>query len=149
MLYIASDHAGYQLKEDVKRYLQSLNYSFEDLGAKEFNPNDDYPDFAFAVARKVVDEGGEGILLCGTGQGVCLAANKIKGIRAVSAYDEFMARQAKEHLDSNILCLGGRILDAEMAKRIVKVWLDTGFSGEERHERRLGKIEEIENSHNT
>jgi len=145
VLYIASDHAGYQLKEEIKRYLQLLNYSFEDLGPKEFDPNDDYPDFAFAVAKKVADEGGEGILFCGTGQGVCLAANKIRGIRAVSAYDEFMARQAKEHLDSNILCLGGRVLDAEMAKKIVKTWLDTGFSGEERHERRLGKIEEMEN----
>jgi len=145
VLYIASDHAGYQLKEEIKRYLQLLNYSFEDLGPKEFDPNDDYPDFAFAVAKKVADEGGEGILFCGTGQGVCLAANKIRGIRAVSAYDEFMARQAKEHLDSNILCLGGRVSDAEMAKKIVKTWLDTGFSGEERHERRLGKIEEMEN----
>ena len=87
MLYIASDHAGYQLKEEVKQYLQLLNYSFEDLGPSEFNPNDDYPDFAFAVARKVADEGGEGILICGTGQGVCLAANKIKGVRAVPAYD--------------------------------------------------------------
>jgi len=145
VLYIASDHAGYQLKEEIKRYLQLLNYSFEDLGPKEFDPTDDYPDFAFAVAKKVADEGGEGILFCGTGQGVCLAANKIRGIRAVSAYDEFMARQAKEHLDSNILCLGGRVLDAEMAKKIVKTWLDTGFSGEERHERRLGKIEEMEN----
>jgi len=145
VLYIASDHAGYQLKEEIKRYLQLLNYSFEDLGPKEFDPTDDYPDFAFAAAKKVADEGGEGILFCGTGQGVCLAANKIRGIRAVSAYDEFMARQAKEHLDSNILCLGGRVSDAEMAKKIVKTWLDTGFSGEERHERRLGKIEEMEN----
>ena len=131
MLYIASDHAGYQLKEEIKRYLQSLNYSFDDLGPKEFNPDDDYPDFALAVAKKIVNEGGEGILICGTGQGVCLAANKVKGIRAVSAYDEFMARQAKEHLDSNILCLGGRTTDAETAKKIVKVWLDTGFSHRE------------------
>ncbi len=148
MLYIASDHAGYQLKEEIKQYLQSLSYSFEDIGPRELNPNDDYPDFAFTVARKVADEGGEGILFCGTGQGVCLAANKIKGIRAVPAYDEFMARQAKEHLDSNILCLGGRVLDAETAKKVVRVWLDTGFSGEERHKRRLGKIEEAESSHN-
>jgi len=144
MLYIASDHAGFALKEEIKRYLQSVNYAFEDLGPQELDPADDYPDFALKVARKINEEGGEGILICGTGQGVCLAANKVKGIRAVAAYDEFMANQAKEHLDSNILCLGGRITDVETAKRIVKIWLETPFSGEERHERRLEKIEEIE-----
>ena len=145
MLYIASDHAGYQLKEEIKRFLESLSYVFEDLGAQEINPQDDYPDFALEVAKKVIDKGGEGILICGTGQGVCLAANKVKGIRAVLAHDEFTARAAKEHLDSNILCLGGRVIDEETAKKIVKIWLETGFSGEERHERRLEKVEKIEN----
>ncbi len=145
MLYIASDHAGFQLKEQIDDYLESLGYKFEDLGAYENNPQDDYPDFALAVAKKVASEGGEGILICGTGQGVCMAANKIKGIRAVLAHDEFNAKTAREHLDSNILCLGGRVLDLETAKKIVKIWMETGFSGDERHERRLGKVEEMEN----
>jgi ribose 5-phosphate isomerase B len=146
LLYIASDHAGFQLKEEIDEYLESLGYKFEDLGAYEMDPHDDYPDFALAVAKKVVETGGNGILICGTGQGVCLAANKVKGIIAVQAHDEFTARAAKEHLDSNILCLGGRVLDAETAKKIVKIWLETDFSGEERHERRLEKVEEIENN---
>lgn len=145
MLYIASDHAGYKLKEEIKEYLDSLNYAFEDLGTKESNPNADYPDFAQATAKKVVEESGEGILICGTGQGVCLAANKTKGVRGALAYDEFTARTAKEHLDSNILCLGARATDIETAKRIVKIWLETPFSEEERHIRRLGKVKEMEN----
>lgn len=146
MLYIASDHAGFQLKEELDEYLESLGYKFEDLGAYENNPQDDYPDFAIELAKKVAQEESVGILICGTGQGMCAVANKIKGIRAVLAYDEFTARAAKEHLDANILCLGGRVLDSETAKKIVKTWLDTGFSGEEKHERRLEKIEEIENN---
>lgn len=145
MLYIASDHAGFQLKEELDEYLESLGYKFEDLGAYENNPQDDYPDFAVNLAEKVVQEGGEGILICGTGQGVCLAANKVKGVRAALAHDEFTAKTAREHLDANILCLGGRVLDLETAKKVVKTWLETSFSGEERHERRLEKVEEIEN----
>jgi ribose 5-phosphate isomerase B len=144
MLYIASDHAGFQLKEQLDDYLELLGHKFEDLGAYENNPQDDYPDFALAVAKKVASEGGEGILVCGTGQGACLAANKVKGIRAVLAHDEFTARTAKEHLDSNVLCLGGRTIDTEAAKKIVKTWLEASFSGEEKHERRLGKVEEME-----
>lgn len=145
MLYIASDHAGFQLKEQVDDYLESLGYKFEDLGAYENNPQDDYPDFALILGERISKEGGEGILICGTGQGMCVAANKIKGIRAALAYDEHTARTAKEHLDSNVLCLGGRTIDAETAKKIVKTWVETSFSEEERHERRLGKIEEMEN----
>lgn len=144
MLYIASDHAGYQLKEEIKRFLESLSYVFEDLGSRAIDPNDDYPDVALAMAEKIIKDGGEGILICGTGQGVCMTANKIDGIRAAMAHDEFTAKTAKEHLDANVLCLGGRVLDSETAKKIVKIWLETDFSGEERHERRLEKIEGIE-----
>lgn len=146
MLYIASDHAGYQLKEELDEYLESLGYKFEDLGAYEPDLQDDYPDFALNLAKKVTQEESVGILICGTGQGMCATANKIKGIRAVLAYDEFTARAAKEHLDANVLCLGGRTTDLEIAKKIVKTWLETPFSGEERHIRRLKKIEEIEKS---
>ena len=145
VLYIASDHAGFQLKEELDDYLESLGYKFEDLGAYEPDSQDDYPDFALALAKKVAQEESAGILICGTGQGMCAAANKVKGIRAVLAYDEFTARMSKEHLDANILCLGGRVTEVETAKKIAKIWLETPFSGEERHKRRLGKIEEMEN----
>jgi ribose 5-phosphate isomerase B len=144
MLYIASDHAGFQLKEGIDDYLESLGYKFEDLGAYESEPQDDYSDFAQLLARKVAQEDSVGILICGTGQGMCMAANKIKGVRAVLAFDEYTARAAKEHLDANILCLGGRTTDLETAKKIIKIWLETPFSGEERHIRRLKKVGEIE-----
>lgn len=147
MLYIASDHAGFQLKEELDDYLETLGQKIEDLGPYEMNPQDDYPDFALALAKKVASgEDGIGILICGTGQGMCMAANKVGGIRAAFAVDEFTARSAKEHVDANILCLGARITDPETAKKIVKIWLETPFSGEDRHNRRLKKIEEMDNS---
>ena len=147
MIYIAADHAGWQLKENLKPYLRELGYEFEDLGNEQLDPTDDYPDFAFRLAHNVLDnEGAKGILICGTGQGMCVAANKIDGIRAVLAHDEFTARTAAEHLNANIICLGGRVLDAEMAQKIVKRWLDAEFSDEERHKRRIEKIENIERS---
>ncbi len=141
MIYIGADHAGYNLKEEIKKYLDELGYQSEDLGNKELDPQDDYPDFAFEVAKKVAETGEKGILICGTGIGSCIAANKIKGARAAQAWDEFTAAQSREHNNSNILCLGGRVLDAETAKKIVRIWLETEFSGEERHMRRLKKIE--------
>ena len=149
MLYIASDHAGFKLKEELDDYLESLGQKIEDLGPYDFDLQDDFPDFALAVAKKVIsEEDGIGILVCGTAQGMCLAANKVKGIRAVFAFDEFTARHAKENDDANILCLGAQIIDPEAAKKIVKIWLETPFSGEERHIRRSKKIEEIEKSYN-
>jgi len=147
MLYIASDHAGFKLKEELDDYLELLGQKIEDLGPYELDPDDDYVDFALAVAKKVVgEEDGIGILVCGTAQGMCLAANKVKGTRAVFAFDEFTARHAKEHDDANILCLGAQTTDPETAKKIIKIWLETPFSGEERHIRRLEKIREIENN---
>jgi len=144
MIYIGADHAGYNLKEELKKYLQESGFEFEDLGNKELEMGDDYPDFAFEVAKKVAETGEKGIIICGTGIGSCIAANKVKGARAALAWDEFTAVQSREHNDANVLCLGGRVLDAETAKKIVRLWLETKFSGEERHLRRLGKIKEIE-----
>lgn len=144
MLYIAADHAGWQLKEDLKKYLADKGQEVVDLGNDVLDPDDDYSDFAKELAEKVVAEGKEGILICGSGQGACLAANKVKGARAALAHDEFTARVAKEHLNTNILCLGGRVIDLDLAKKIVSNWLGAQFSGEARHERRLGKIKEIE-----
>ncbi|MDD5589622.1 MAG: ribose 5-phosphate isomerase B [Candidatus Portnoybacteria bacterium] len=144
MLYIASDHAGFPLKEELKKYLSGLGIGFEDLGASQLELGDDYPDFAAALAQKVSgkDEN-KGILICGTGQGMCLAANKFKGIRAALAHDEFTALAAIEHLNANILCLGARVTNPETAKKLMKIWLEAEFSGDERHKRRLEKIEKL------
>lgn len=145
MLYIAADHAGYQLKEELKSFLTDEGYEMVDLGPEQLDLTDDYPDFAKKLALAVADsQNSGGILICGTGQGMCLVANKIKGIRAVLIYDEFTARTAAEHLDANIICLGGRTTDFENAKKLVKIWLDTEFEESERHQRRLEKIRKME-----
>ncbi len=145
MLYIASDHAGYNLREEIKTFLDEVEYPYEDMGAREMDPQDDYPDYAFPLAQKVAAEHDSlGILICGTGVGVCITANKVSGIRAALVQDEVTARLSREHDNVNVLCLGGRILEPELAKKIVKIWLHTEFTGEERHVRRLKKIENIE-----
>ncbi len=144
MIYLGADHAGFHLKEELKKYLEELGYEYEDLGNKEFDPLDDYPDFALKVAERVAETKEKGILICSTGLGMCLTANKIKGIRAVVIWDKFTAIQSREHNDANIICLAGKVLDLETAKKILRVWLETEFSQEERHVRRLKKVEEIE-----
>lgn len=144
MIYLGADHAGYNLKEEIKKYLAELEYESEDLGNTRIEPLDDYPDFALAVAKKVVESGEKGILFCATGIGISIAANKVKGARATICCNEFMAKQSREHNNVNILCLGGRVFDIESAKKIVKVWLESEFTSEERHTRRLNKIENME-----
>ena len=146
MLYIAADHAGYPLKEELKPFLAKEGYKVVDLGNEQLDMFDDYPDFAQKLAEAVREnEDSGGILICGTGQGMCLAANRYPGIFAVMIYNEFTARAAAEHLDANVVCLGARVTDEETAKKIVKIWLDTEFSEEERHRRRLAKIDKEEN----
>ena len=142
MLYIAADHAGYPLKEELKKYLAEEGHDVVDLGAEQLDLADDYPDFAKKMAEEVLaNEDSGGILICGTGQGMCVAANRYEGIRAAIIYDEFTARMAAEHLDANVVCLGARNIDPEVAKKIVKIWLETEFSGEERHRKRIEKID--------
>jgi len=142
MLYLASDHGGFHLKEAIKKYLEELGVAYQDMGANQLDPDDDYPDFAKLVVEKVVAESdSRGILVCGTGLGMCLAANKFKGIRATAPFDEFGAQQSREHLDANILCLGEKTIAEEEAKKIVQIWLNTDFSNDVRHQRRLGKVE--------
>lgn len=144
MLYLAADHGGFDLKNSLKKYLKELGYQYQDLGAEKLKPDDDYPDYAKLVAAKIqADKQSLGILICSTGLGMCLAANKIRGIRAVSPFDEQGAQQSRQHLNANILCLGERLLSQDQAKKIVKVWLEAEFSGEERHIRRLRKIEKL------
>ncbi|PJE58432.1 MAG: ribose-5-phosphate isomerase [Candidatus Portnoybacteria bacterium CG10_big_fil_rev_8_21_14_0_10_36_7] len=145
MIYIGADHAGYNLKEQIKEWLTSQDLKFEDIGAEELNPTDDYPDFAKAVADKVTkNPEAKGILACGTAEGMCIAANKEKGIRAIIGYDEFVTRASREHNNANVICFGGRSQDPEEVKKLLKIWFETQYSGEERHDRRLAKIEDLE-----
>jgi ribose 5-phosphate isomerase B len=139
---IASDHAGFHLKEHIKKVLESLQIPFEDYGTRD-TESVDYPDYAEKVARKV-QNGSRGILCCGTGIGMSIAANKFKGIRAAICNDVYTAKMSREHNDSNILILGGRIhTDFQGVMDIVQVWLQTEFEGG-RHSRRLEKISHLE-----
>lgn len=142
---IASDHAGYKIKEMIKQLLKESGYEFTDIGTGN-EDSVDYPDFAFKVAEAVSSgESQRGILICGSGLGMCIAANKVKGIRAVTAYDKFTAEMSRRHNDANILCLGARVLDQAAIKEIVKIWLETPFDAENpRHQRRIQKISDYE-----
>ena len=142
-IFIGSDHGGFKLKEKIREYLEELNYEYEDIGT-ENKESCDYPDFAYKVAKKVAETNSRGILICGTGIGVSMAANKVKGIRAALAFNEYTAKMSREHNNSNVLCLGERTIKEALAKKIVKVWLDTKFSKEERHHRRVDKIMKLE-----
>lgn len=139
---LAADHAGYDLKEKLKKVLDDYNVSYDDL-TPSFDKEDDYPDAAFMAAKKVAQLKSRGILICGTGIGMCITANKVKGIRAALAYDEKTARLSRQHNDSNILCLGGRTTDEDTARQILKTWLTTRFL-EGTHTRRVEKIKKFE-----
>jgi ribose 5-phosphate isomerase B len=141
---LASDHAGLRLKEKVKKYLERKKIEYEDLGTKSFK-SVDYPDYALKVAEKVAkNKNTRGILVCGTGTGMTIAANKVKGIRAVAAYDAYSAKMSRIDNDTNVLGLRGRFFPFEKMKKIITVWLDTPFSGEKRHKRRIKKIGDYE-----
>jgi ribose 5-phosphate isomerase B len=138
---LAADHAGFKLKEVIKAYLKRKHIDFYDFGALS-ETSVDYPDFARPAAEAVAKgEFDRGILFCGSGVGVTIVANKVKGIRAVNAYNSYIARQSRQHGDCNILCLAGKKLSRAKATTIVAVWLKTAFSGDERHLRRIHKIE--------
>lgn len=142
-LIIGSDHAGYKLKEELKKYLIALGHTVEDYGT-DSEQNVDYPKFGYAVANKVAKSGNKGILVCGSGIGMSMVANKVKGIRAAVCHDEYTARVAREHNDANVLCLGARVLTAKKAKKLAKAFLEAKFSKEERHRRRVAEIRKIE-----
>jgi len=140
---LGSDHAGFEFKERLKSLLASLGHSFEDFGTKSAAPCD-YPDYAEPVARAVATgKCDRGILICGTGIGMSVCANKVRGIRAALCCDAQSAKVSREHNDSNVLCLGARGREFETASEIVKVWLSTEFAGG-RHEGRVKKISAIE-----
>jgi ribose 5-phosphate isomerase B len=143
-IVIGSDHAGFELKNAMGDLLRSLGHSVLDVGAFNENPSD-YPDFAEAVGRAVLERKGErGLLVCGSGVGVSVAANKIPGIRAGLCHDTYSAHQGVEHDDMNVLVLGSRIVGEKLAEDLVKAFLGAKFTGEERHLRRLNKVKAIE-----
>jgi len=144
MIYLGADHGGFSFKEKIKEFLNELKTEYQDLGNTKFEPEDDFPDFAVAVAKKVTETGGKGILVCTNGEGMCIVANKFKGIRAVSPNTKKAALRSREDLDANILCLGEHILSFRDAKKIIKTWLETEFFKAERYIRRLNKIKKIE-----
>lgn len=143
-VYIGADHAGFSLKEKIKVFLEKNNFDCEDLGGQG-KSHDDYPDYAFKVAKSVSrNKDSLGILICGTGTGMVMAANKVKGIRAAVVYDDYSAKMSKLHNNANILCLRGRNFSNEKNLHLIKTWLKSSFSGEERHKRRLKKIDNYE-----
>jgi ribose 5-phosphate isomerase B len=159
-IFIASDHAGFELKEKLKPFLTEMGYKVVDKGAFEFNQEDDYPDFVIPVAREISEAAAQndvkvfrGIILGGSGQGEAICANRFPNVRAVVFNGQYEPKDgrkvpreivlSREHNDANILSLGARFLSESEAKEAVKLWLETPFSGDSRHIRRIGKIDEV------
>jgi RpiB/LacA/LacB family sugar-phosphate isomerase len=143
-LVLGSDHAGFELKQGIAAALRGLGHEVIDVGTDSLAPVD-YPDYAEAVGRAVVEGRGErGILICGSGVGASVAANKIRGVRAAVCHDTYSAHQGVEHDDMNVLVLGGRIIGPALAGDLVRAFLGASFSGEERHLRRLQKVKALE-----
>lgn len=142
---IAADHGGYELKEKLKAQLEKLYVSVSDFGAHTYDAADDYPDFAIPLAKAVgaglVDRG---IVLCGSGVGACFTVNKVKGVRAALLTETYSAHQGVEHDDMNVICIGGRVVGEQLAWEIVQAFLRAQYSGEDRHQRRLDKVKQLE-----
>lgn len=146
-VFLGSDHAGFELKEEIKKFLIGERYEVEDCGAFRFDQNDDYPDFCSKVAKRVAENSGSvGFVFGKSGAGEAIVANKIKGARAVLAVNEENVRLSREHNDANVLSFGSIFYDTETVKKLAKLFLETPFSNEERHIRRISKIREIENN---
>ena len=145
MIYLGADHRGYNLKEKIKSWLSEWGYDHEDMGAFEYNQDDDYPDFISKAAEKVSKDAGnsKGIILGGSGQGEAMVANRYPNVRAAVYYGgtEEIIKLSREHNDANMLSLGASFTDEETAKKMIELWLNTSFSDEERHKRRIHKIE--------
>lgn len=136
---LGADHGGFTLKNDLFNRLRDA-YQISDLGAHTLDPTDDYPDFVYAVAQAVASsQADRGILICGSGVGACIVANKVPGVRACLCHDTYSAHQGVEHNDMNVICLGARVIGLELAIELVTAFLKARFSGEERHRRRLEK----------
>ncbi len=147
MIAIGSDHGGYAMKEELKSYLKQQGVSVKDFGT-HLTESVDYPDYAQTVCKAVQSgECEKGILVCGTGIGMCICANKFAGIRAALCSDCYSAEMTRKHNDSNVMCLGGRVIGIELAKKMVDIWLNTDYLGSY-HQRRLDKIAGIEQGEN-
>lgn len=142
---IATDHAGFEFKQKIKKFLIENNYEVEDFGASSLNPDDDYPDFIKNAAKYVSKNGGFGIILGKSGAGEAIVANKYPKIRAILGVNKENVKLSREHNDANILSIGSILTPLEKAKELIDLFLKTPFSGENRHIRRIKKIEEIEN----
>ena len=144
---IGADHAGYDLKNYLYEKIESMGHSIVDVGAQTLDPDDDYPDFAKAVGKQVSSqESDRGILVCGSGVGASIAANKIVGIRASICHDIYSAHQGVEHDDMNILCIGALVVEKNLASELASNFIKAKFSGKERHIRRLNKVFELESN---
>lgn len=150
-IHIGSDHAGYDLKNEIVRFLEKRDYEVIDHGAFELDPEDDYPDFILPTALAVAeDKNSRGIILGGSGQGEAMVANRVQGIRATVFYgepeysDESIISLSRQHNDANILSIGARFVTEEEALEAIDMWLETSFSEEEKHARRIAKIDEID-----
>ena len=142
MIFIGADHAGYATKESIKKFLTQQKVQYIDIGTNKPKKTDDYPDFAKAVAKQVIKHhDNKGILICGSGNGMAIAANKVKGIRAAVVYDKFTAIKSREDNDANIITLRGK--DNKKAKELIKIWLKTEYSNKVRHKRSIIKIARI------
>jgi ribose 5-phosphate isomerase B len=144
-IVLGADHAGFDMKQDLAAFVRGLGHEVEDVGTDSATKPDDYPDFAEAVGMALrAGHADRGVLICGSGVGASVAANKMPGIRAGLCHDTYSAHQGVEHDDMNVLVLGSRIIGQELARELVRHFLAAKFSGEERHQRRLGKVKAIE-----
>ena len=138
---IGADHGGYALKDELKPFIEALGHEVADVGALELDPADDFPDFTAAVAAAVASgEAARGVMICGSGVGASVAANKVRGIRASVCHDTYSAHQGVEHDDMNVLCLGARIVGVELARELAAAFLSAQYEPEERFQRRLDKV---------
>ena len=145
IIAIGADHAGYDLKQDVVEFLRASGHSVIDLGADNASTPDDYPDYSEAVGLAVIEQRCDrGIVICGSGVGASIAANKLPGIRAAMCHDTYSAHQGVEHDDMNVLVLGARVIGSELAHELVRAFIGAKFSGAERHQRRLAKVKALE-----
>lgn len=145
-VYLGADHNGFELKAQLSTYLQKLSYEVVDEGDNHLDPQDDFPQFAsrtITALKGSSDQNAKAILICGSGQGMCMAANRFKGIRASLCWDEAEARASRNDDDSNVLCLPARYIDSQRAETIVKVWLETAFAGAPRFKRRIREMDEL------
>ena len=144
-IVVAADHNGFDLKNEIAGLLKQYGHEVTDVGPVKHDPLDDYPDYAKELAISVANGNSDrGIMVCGSGVGASVAANKVKGVRAAVCHDIYSAHQGVEHDDMNVLCLGSRIVGSEVARELVKAFTEAKYTGEDRHQRRLNKVLEME-----